>query len=47
MGTDGEAVAAQAWADTTAFDRAHLRHPYAAMTDPAPVWPVVSAEGCA
>ncbi|MDX8401979.1 MAG: adenosylmethionine--8-amino-7-oxononanoate transaminase [Mariprofundaceae bacterium] len=28
-----------------AFDRAHLWHPYASITDPAPVWPVVSAHG--
>ena len=31
--------------DALAFDRAHLWHPYASMIDPAPVWPVVSAEG--
>ncbi len=45
MGTDGEAVAAQAWPDALAFDSAHIWHPYASMADPAPVWPVVSAEG--
>jgi len=28
-----------------ALDRAHLWHPYAAATDPGPLWPVVSAEG--
>jgi adenosylmethionine-8-amino-7-oxononanoate aminotransferase len=29
-----------------AFDHRHLWHPYASMTEPAPVWPVVSASGC-
>ncbi len=28
------------------FDRRHLWHPYASMTDPPPVCPVVSASGC-
>lgn len=32
-------------ADALAFDQAHLWHPYASMIDPAPPWPVVSAEG--
>ena len=32
-------------ADALAFDQAHLWHPYAPMTDPAPRWPVVSGEG--
>jgi adenosylmethionine-8-amino-7-oxononanoate aminotransferase len=33
------------WADALAFDRAHLWHPYSSMTDPPPVFPVVSAAG--
>ena len=45
MGTDGEGGDAQAWVDALAFDRAHLWHPYASMTDPLPAWPVVGAEG--
>ena len=45
MGTDGETVVALDWADALTFDRAHLWHPYDAVIDPAPVWPVVSAEG--
>ena len=45
MGTDGETVVALDWADALAFDRAHLWHPYAAVIDPVPVWPVVSAAG--
>lgn len=28
-----------------ALDRAHLWHPYASMTDPGPVYPVVAAQG--
>ncbi len=32
-------------AELLARDRAHLWHPYAAATDPGPLWPVVSAEG--
>lgn len=28
-----------------ALDRAHLWHPYAAATDPGPLWPVASARG--
>ncbi len=31
--------------DTLAFDRQHIWHPYSSMTDPAPVWEVVSAKG--
>ena len=29
-----------------AFDREHLWHPYSTLIDPAPVFPVVGAEGC-
>ena len=32
-------------AELLARDRAHLWHPYAAATNPGPLWPVVSAEG--
>ena len=32
-------------AELLARDRARLWHPYAAATDPGPLWPVVSAEG--
>lgn len=28
-----------------AFDREHLWHPYSSMTEPANIWPVVSADG--
>ena len=28
-----------------AFDKEHIWHPYSSMTEPANVWPVVSAEG--
>lgn len=31
--------------DWTQFDHAHLWHPYATITDPPPVYPVVAAEG--
>ena len=31
--------------DDLAFDRQHLWHPYSSMLDPAPVWPVRSAQG--
>ncbi|MGB0503744.1 MAG: hypothetical protein ACPGGD_06815, partial [Thalassolituus sp.] len=27
-----------------AFDKEHIWHPYSSMTEPANVWPVVSAE---
>jgi adenosylmethionine-8-amino-7-oxononanoate aminotransferase len=33
------------WAEALAFDRTHLWHPYSSMTDPPPVFPVVSAAG--
>ncbi|WP_288023398.1 adenosylmethionine--8-amino-7-oxononanoate transaminase [Thauera sp.] len=33
------------WAEALAFDRTHLWYPYSSMTDPAPVFPVVSAAG--
>ncbi len=33
------------WQDMTAFDRAHVWHPYASMTDPPPVLPVAGARG--
>ncbi|WP_221794553.1 adenosylmethionine--8-amino-7-oxononanoate transaminase [Oceanobacter mangrovi] len=31
--------------DTLAFDRQHIWHPYSSMTQPGPVWEVVSAHG--
>ncbi|HSW51721.1 MAG TPA: adenosylmethionine--8-amino-7-oxononanoate transaminase [Sulfuricaulis sp.] len=43
--TGGAATAAPDWAEAAAFDRAHLWHPYSSMTDPPPVFPVVSAAG--
>ena len=41
----GATTAAPGWVDALAFDRAHLWHPYSSMVDPAPAFPVVSAEG--
>ena len=41
----GDATTAAGWVDALAFDRAHLWHPYSSMVDPAPAFPVVSAEG--
>lgn len=45
MADCGAACPDAVWADALAFDQAHLWHPYASMIDPAPPWPVVSAEG--
>ena len=45
MADGGGAWSDEVWADALAFDQAHLWHPYASMIDPAPSWPVVSAEG--
>ncbi len=33
------------WTEAAAFDRLHLWHPYASLTDPPPAYPVVAAEG--
>ncbi len=33
------------WEARLAFDREHIWHPYASMTDPVPAYPVVGAEG--
>ncbi len=35
----------KSWQQNLAFDAEHIWHPYASMSDPAPVLPVVSAQG--
>lgn len=42
---DGVTYSPEAWTQALAFDKAHLWHPYASMTDPIPPWPVVCAQG--